>query len=64
LEIFVGEHADLFPEGSDSLELTHREDPLCQDWPGSEKLREWIRPHVTEDYPSFFKWWKLTRRRP
>lgn len=61
LEIFVGELDDLLPDEYNG-EITYKEYPLSNHWPGKEEPRSWIFPKTQGYYPSFSKYYKTAKK--
>lgn len=62
LEIFVGSAAELFPDGTDTLNITTREYPETHAWPGTREARDWLYPETTGYFKNFFSFWKLAQK--
>ena len=66
LEIFVGEEAQLFPHGTDNIQIHHREYPATKHWPtgreGNVDARRWCYPEPEGAISSFSKYWKPIRK--
>lgn len=62
LEIFVGSVAQLFPAGTDGLEIITREYPATAHWPGKRDPRDWLYPNTQGYFKNFFSFWKLAQK--
>ena len=62
LKIFVGTKHELFPDGTNQLNIVTREYPETADWPGSRDEREWLYPETKGYFKNFFSFWKLAQK--
>ena len=66
LEIFVGEISELFPNGTNNIQIISREYPATRHWPtgscGYIDDRRWCYPAPDKAIKSFSSYWKPVRK--
>ncbi len=62
LEIFIGSQNELFPQGTENINIVTREYPATQAWPGIRDPRDWCYPNTKGYFKNFFSYWKLAQK--